>query len=501
MLLQLYLRKLEDTQGEMLQIYSTGKVCNLNTSTESHAMRRDGCQELEPDLVNIMANSRDYDILLQAWKGWRDAVGVAIGDLYPDYVKLVNLRARNKGYKDMASESLQTLYEIDDFDKLVEGLYDEIRPLYVELHTYVRRKLSSFYGSDKVGHDSLIPAHILGNMWAQQWTNIYDIVAPYPDKPSVDVTSQMISKGYTAMRMFEMADEFFQSLGFQPMPKSFWNKSVFVKPTDRDIVCHPSAEDFFTDKDVRIKMCTEVNMFDLYTIHHEMGHCQYYLSYRRQPIIFRAGANPAFHEAVGDTIALSVNTPKHLHSVGLLEADDRTYEEDINFLMRQALERVVLLPYALVIDKWRWTVYRGQISPQEYNSKWWQLRAQYQGLSPPIERSERDFDPGAKYHVAAGIPYIRYFVSFLIQFQFHKALCEEAGFQGPIHRCDIHSSKNAGQKLRHMMEIGRSRPWPDVMQVITGQRNIQTEAILEYFQPLMDWLKSQNDGNNHDNKD
>ncbi|XP_077996677.1 angiotensin-converting enzyme-like [Glandiceps talaboti] len=494
-------QEFQNIQSRMLEIYSTGEICgSKNSDVTSGNGDRSGfktstkkqCLTLEPDLIDLMAKSRDYDELLWAWKNWRDVVGVPIGKLYPEYITLLNEGARAKGYKDAVEELFLMSYDMDALDKLVEDLFEELRPLYVHLHAYVRDKLVKFYGSERVDPTSPIPAHLLGNMWAQQWSSIYDILEPYPDETSADVTSEMKSQNYTPIRMLKMADEFFQSLGLQPMPKTFWEKSVFVKPIDRDVVCHPSAEDFFVDQDVRIKMCTEVNMYDFYTVHHEMGHCQYYLNYRVQPSIYRSGANPAFHEAVGDTIALSVNTPKHLHSVGLLDTDDRTYERDINFLMRQALERITLLPYALVIDKWRWEIYRGQTKPGDYNSRYWQLRRDIQGVAPPVNRTEHDFDPGAKHHVAAGIPYIRYFVSFLIQFQFHEAVCKEAGHTGPIHRCDIYGSKEAGTKLRHMMELGRSRPWPDAMEVITGQRNIKTGSILTYFQPLMDWLQSHN---------
>ncbi|XP_071942842.1 angiotensin-converting enzyme-like [Antedon mediterranea] len=469
---------------EMLSIFAQAKVCRDPPSTE--------CLSLEPDLESIMADSRDYDELLWAWKGWRDAVGPPIGELYPQYVELRNIAARNTGHNDESDVWLEN-YEEEDFEAILDELFEEIKPLYRHLHAYVRRKLQDRY-QDRVSATGPIPAHLLGNMWAQQWDNIYDIVRPFPDLESVDITPNMREQDYTVLQMFHIANNFFTSLGLRGMPSSFWKKSMLVKPRDREVICHGSAHDMQKGNDVRIKMCTQIDYDDFYTVHHEMGHCEYYLQYRDQPLVFRAGANHGFHEAVGDTIALSVVTSDYLSKMGLLDGGEFTKNHDIDFLLRQALVKVAFLPFGFMIDKWRWDVFRGITTPENYNSKWWELRTKYQGIEAPVERTAADFDPGAKYHIPSGTPYIRYFVSFLIQFQFHEALCKAKHHEGPIHRCNIYQSKEAGDKLGAMLRMGASRPWQDAMQEITGQRRIDTSAIKSYFEPLFEWLKEQNEG-------
>ncbi|XP_054751271.2 angiotensin-converting enzyme-like [Lytechinus pictus] len=482
-------RLLQMTTNKMQTIYSVGKVC----PSDQPAGKTEGCLALEPDLENILAKNRDYDELLRVWVGWRDAVGPKIGKLYPTYVELKNEAANSGGY-DTYTDVLLEKYEDPTFEEEVDELWQEVKPMYLQLHSYVRRKLAGKYGDDKVDVRAPIPAHLLGNMWAQQWNNIYDIVEPFPNKGTIDVTDKMKEEGWTVLKMFQVANRFFKSLGLYEMPPTFWTKSMFEKPKDREVVCHGSAHDFAEYRDVRIKMCTEVNMEDLNTVHHEMGHCEYYLQYNKQPEILRGGANPGFHEAVGDTIALSVVTPDYLNQIGLLDSNKIDKSQEINYLMEVALNKIAFLPFGLLIDKWRWQVFRGEITPEEYNDKWWQLREEYQGLVPPVKRTTSDFDPGAKYHIPSGTPYIRYFVSFLIQFQFHEALCKAANNQGPLHLCNVYNSKEAGTKLKSMLEMGMSRPWPDAMEVLTGAPNMDTSAIKEYFRPLMEWLEKENDG-------
>ncbi|XP_072174092.1 angiotensin-converting enzyme-like [Diadema setosum] len=482
-------RLLQKTSNKMQTIYSVGKVCPPSQG----AGKTDGCLSLEPELEDVMARSRDYNKLLEAWKGWRDAVGPKIGRLYPVYVGLKNEAAKNGGY-DSYTDVLLELYEDPEFETKVDALWRDIKPMYLQLHAYVRRKLSQQYGVDKVDPTEPIPAHLLGNMWAQQWNNIYDIVEPYPGKGTIDVTATMKQQKWTVQTMFQVANRFFTSLGLDPMPDTFWTRSMLEKPTDREVVCHGSAHDFAKNRDVRIKMCTEVNMEDLNTVHHEMGHCEYYLQYSKQPMILRGGANPGFHEAVGDTIALSVVTPDYLHTIELLESKEIDRAQEINYLMQVALNKIAFLPFGLLIDKWRWEVFRGRITPAQYNQRWWQLRREYQGLVPPVERSSSDFDPGAKYHVPSGTPYIRYFVSFLIQFQFQESLCAAARTEGPLHLCNIYNSKEAGAKFKSMLEMGMSKPWPEAMKKLTGKAFMDTGAIKSYFRLLMDWLETENDG-------
>ena len=347
--------------------------------------------------------------------------------------------------------------------------------------------------------NKMIPAHVLGNMWAQKWFNLYDRIKPFKNASIVDVTAAMKEQGYTALKMFEMSDDFYMSLGLPTSNMSFHGKSIIEKPTNRTIVCHASAWDFLDGKDFRIKMCTSVNMGDFITVHHEMGHIMYYQMYKDQPIIFRTGATPAFHEAVGDTIALSVNTPRHLEKINLLEKYADSYEDNINTLFRMALERVAFLPFGLLIDTWRWDVFSGAVKEENWNEHWWKLREKYQKIYAPIKRTEDDFDPGAKYHVPASSQYIAYFQAHILEFQFYKALCIEAGQydpknpeKNPLHKCDFYQSHKAGDKLRNGLQLGVSRPWQEALEAISGVSDIDGSALLEYFQPLYEFLKEAN---------
>ncbi|KAH1174233.1 angiotensin-converting enzyme isoform X1 [Mauremys mutica] len=481
---ELELKEYNNILSDMETTYSVAKVCK----------GQDKCYPLDPDLTDILAKSRDYDELLFSWKGWRDASGKEIKSKYKRYVELSNKAARLNGYTDNGA-FWRSLYETPTFEADLERLYQQLQPLYLNLHAYVRRALYKKYGGERVNLKGPIPAHLLGNMWAQSWSNIFDLVMPYPSATKVDATPAMQTQGWTPERMFRESDKFFTSLGLIPMPPEFWAKSMIEKPAGREVVCHASAWDFYNRQDFRIKQCTVVNMDDLITVHHEMGHVQYFLQYKDQPISFRDGANPGFHEAIGDVMALSVSTPKHLHSISLLDQVEDNNESDINYLMSIALDKIAFLPFGYLMDQWRWKVFDGRIQEDEYNQQWWNLRLKYQGLCPPVPRSEDDFDPGAKFHIPANVPYVRYFVSFVIQFQFHQALCKAAGDTGPLHKCDIYQSKEAGTLLANAMKLGYSKPWPEAMQLITGQPNMSADALMTYFKPLTDWLIQENTRN------
>ncbi|XP_054454528.1 angiotensin-converting enzyme [Anoplopoma fimbria] len=466
--------------------YSVAQVCKENGK----------CHPLDPDLQKIMAESRDYDELLFAWKGWRDAAGKVLRQDYKKYVELANEAAKLNGHSDNGA-FWRSLYETPSFEEDLEALWRELEPLYQNVHAYVRRALYKKYGSKHINLKGPIPAHLLGNMWAQTWSGIMDLAMPYPDATQVDATPAMVSQGWNATRMFQESDKFFTSLGLLPMPQEFWDKSMLEKPSDgRQVVCHASAWDFYNKKDFRIKQCTVVTMDDLITVHHEMGHVQYFLQYKDQPVSFRDGANPGFHEAIGDVLALSVSTPKHLQSIGLLDKVENNDESDINFLMSMALDKIAFLPFGYLMDQWRWKVFDGRIPSDEYNKEWWNLRMKYQGLCPPVTRTEDDFDPGAKFHIPANVPYVRYFVSFVIQFQFHKSLCDAAKHVGPLHTCDIYKSKEAGKLLGDVMKLGFSKPWPEAMTMITGQPKMSVQPLMEYFKPLIQWLEEENNKNN-----
>lgn len=485
------LQKLEKLESDMESIYSTAKVCQFRHSEKCNI-------SLEPEITEIFTKSRSAEELCHYWTLFAENTGNKVRNHYKQYVDLENEVAQRNNFTDAAEYWLDA-YDTKDFREQVAKLWTQIRPLYLQLHAYVRRRLNEKYGDHYVRRRGPIPAHLLGNMWAQTWGNIYDIVTPFPGKSGPDVSKELIRQGYTVHKMFKTAEEFFTSINMTAMPPEFWERSMLEKPNDREVVCHASAWDFYNAKDFRIKMCTRVNEEDLFTIHHEMGHVEYFLQYKHQPTVYREGANPGFHEAVGDTISLSVQTAKHLHKIGLLHNVTKDHETTINELFKTGLEKIAFLPFGYLMDLWRWGVFKGEVSPEEYNKHWWKLRHEYQGIEPPVHRSEEDFDPGAKYHIVAAVPYIRYFVSFVIQFQFHRALCEKAGefdpknpSKQPLHECDIYNSTQAGNLLKDMLALGSSKPWPEAMEAITGQREMDASALMQYFEPLYKWLEKEN---------
>ena len=448
------------------------------------------CLDLE-DITKIMATSRDAKQLLEVWAGWH-SVAPPIKEKYARYVELANKGARELGFKDTGA-LWRSKYDMPpgDFAAELDRLWEQVRPLYVSLHAYVRWKLREKYG-DVVPANGPLPAHLLGNMWAQTWDNIYPLVAPQSADPGYDLTQILKSRKTDAVQMVKYGEGFFSSLGFDPLPKTFWDRSMFTKPKDREVVCHASAWDIDYVDDLRIKMCIDITAEDFVTIHHELGHNYYQRAYNAQPPLFRDSANDGFHEAIGDTVALSV-TPEYLVKLGLLSsAPDAS--KDIGLLLQKALEKVAFLPFGLLIDQWRWKVFSGEITPADYNKAWWALRLKYQGVAAPIARKDEDFDPGAKYHVPAGVPYTRYFLADILQFQFHRALTKTAGCTGPLNRCSIYGNAAAGKRLQDTLAMGQSRPWPDALDALTGQRQMDATAIRDYFAPLQKWLDEQNKG-------
>ena len=380
----------------------------------------------------------------------------------------------------------------EEFQAEIERLWTQVEPLYRELHTYVRRKLIEKYGDAARRPDGMIPAHLLGNMWAQEWGNIYDVVAPPSGPMPYDLGAILKARNTDAPHLVRYGEGFYKSLGFDPLPDTFWKRSMLAHPRDRDVVCHASAWDIDNQRDVRIKACFQPTADDFVTVHHELGHNYYQMAYRNQPFFFQNGANDGFHEAIGDSIALNV-TPDYLKKLGLIEQVPPP-SADIPLLLHTALDKIAFLPFGLLIDKWRWQVYAGQVTPEHYNSAWWALREKYQGIAPPVVRSEAEFDPGAKYHIPGNVPYMRYFLARVYQFQFYRAMCQAAGYKGPLNRCSVYGSKEAGARLNAMLSMGQSKPWPEALKVMTETGKADASAIVEYFQPLLDWLKEQNKG-------
>lgn len=488
--------------------YGSGKWCPEGAGRDDKR-----CQDLGA-LSTIMAQSRDPKELLTAWTRWR-TVSPAMKANYARFVELGNEGARSIDFADMG-ELWRSGYDMPpaEFEAETERLWQQVRPLYEQLHCYVRGRLAKKYPND-VKDTGTLPAHLLGNMWSQEWSEIFPLVEPYPGRAPLDVTAALKAQKWDAKRMVKQAESFFTGLGLRSLPDTFFERSLFLKPQDRDVECHASAWDVDFKGDVRIKMCIETTEADLVTIHHELGHIYYYMYYDDKSILYQSGAHDGFHEAIGDALALSV-TPTYLRSIGLLKADKKagakgagakgakgsgtkagaeSADKDlINEQLKVALDKIAFLPFGRMIDQWRWDVFSGKVPEAQWNVHWWKLREQYQGIHAPITRPADAFDPGAKYHIPGNTPYVRYFLSFIIQFQFYQALCQAAGHTGPLHTCSFAGSKEAGDRLAKVLAMGSSKPWPDAMEAFTGQRKMDASALMTYFQPLQAWLAQENAG-------
>jgi peptidyl-dipeptidase A len=478
---------------ELDAMYGEGKYCPKGKTVLRAGKDEKGCFNLDA-LSDVIAESRNYDDLTEAWVGWH-SIAPPMRPKYQRFAELANEGARELGFADLGV-MWRSRYDMPaaDFEKEAARLYGQVKPLYQSLHCYARGKLQNKYGKDKVPDGKAIPAHLLGNMWAQQWNRVYDdLLKPYPGASIESADRQLQAQKWDAVRMTKSAESFYTSIGFPALPQTFWERSMLMRPRDREVVCHASAWDMANGDDVRIKMCMKPLEEDLFTIYHELGHVYYYIWYKDQPELFQDGAQDGFHEAIGDTVNLSV-TPGYLHQIGLVSAVKPSQEAVINQQMKMALDKIAFLPFGKLIDEWRWAVFDGRVKPTEYNKAWWELREKYQGVSAPVPRSEADFDPGAKYHIPGNTSYTRYFLSFILQFQFHKALCDAAGFKGPLHECSIFNNKTAGEKYAAMLKLGSSQPWQDTLEKLTGTRDMDASAIIDYFRPLEAWLEDQNKG-------
>uniref|UniRef100_UPI0039BD93C6 Angiotensin-converting enzyme 2 n=1 Tax=Homo sapiens TaxID=9606 RepID=UPI0039BD93C6 len=486
-------KRLNTILNTMSTIYSTGKVCNPDNPQE--------CLLLEPGLNEIMANSLDYNERLWAWESWRSEVGKQLRPLYEEYVVLKNEMARANHYEDYG-DYWRGDYEVNGVDGYdysrgqliedVEHTFEEIKPLYEHLHAYVRAKLMNAYPS-YISPIGCLPAHLLGDMWGRFWTNLYSLTVPFGQKPNIDVTDAMVDQAWDAQRIFKEAEKFFVSVGLPNMTQGFWENSMLTDPGNvQKAVCHPTAWDLGKG-DFRILMCTKVTMDDFLTAHHEMGHIQYDMAYAAQPFLLRNGANEGFHEAVGEIMSLSAATPKHLKSIGLLSPDfQEDNETEINFLLKQALTIVGTLPFTYMLEKWRWMVFKGEIPKDQWMKKWWEMKREIVGVVEPVPHDETYCDPASLFHVSNDYSFIRYYTRTLYQFQFQEALCQAAKHEGPLHKCDISNSTEAGQKLFNMLRLGKSEPWTLALENVVGAKNMNVRPLLNYFEPLFTWLKDQN---------
>lgn len=476
------------------------ELATLTTRMSSRYGKGKGTLDGKPingsDIEAAMGTTRDPAKLKEMWVSWNDNVGAPMRADYTRMTAISNAGAKELGFADVGA-MWRSGYDMTprQFEALTDQIWKEVEPLYLSLHTYVRWKLNEKYGDAVQPKTGPIRSDLLGNMWAQEWGNIYDLVAPKgAGDLGYDTGDLLKAKGYDPVRMVKQGEAFYSSLGFAPLPETFWQRSQIVKPADREVICHASAWDIDNMDDIRIKMCTKVNGDDFVTIHHELGHNYYQRAYKNQPYLYKNGANDGFHEAIGDTVALSI-TPDYLVKIGLLQpAQVPAADKDIGLLLRQAMDKVAFLPFGLLVDKWRWDVFSGKIAPGQYQQGWDALRLKYQGIVPPVARDETKFDAGAKYHIPGTVPYARYFLARVLQFQFYKAACEQAGWKGPLHRCSFYGDKAVGEKLNAMLSMGQSKPWPDALQVMTGTRQMSGKALVEYFAPLKTWLDQQNKG-------
>ena len=478
---------------ELEAMYGEGKYCPTGKTLLKFKPEDKGCKNID-DLGEIIATSRNYDEITEAWVGWH-SIARPMRPKYQRFAELANEGAREMGFQDLGV-LWRSRYDMPaaDFEKEAERLYQQVKPLYESLHCYARGRLQKKYGKDKVPDGKPIPAQLLGNMWAQQWNRVYDdMLKPYPAASIESADRQLKAQKWDAVRMMKSAESFFTSIGFPALPQTFWERSMLTRPRDREVVCHASAWDMDDKDDVRIKMCTKPLEEDLFTAYHELGHVYYFIWYKDQPALYQDGAHDGFHEAIGDAVNLSV-TPGYLHQIGLVGAVKPSPEAVINEQMKMALDKIAFLPFGKLIDEWRWAVFDGRIKPADYNKAWWELRQKYQGLSAPVPRTEEDFDPGAKYHIPGNTPYTRYFLSFILQFQLHKGLCDAAGFKGPLNECSIYGNTEAGRRYAEMLKLGSSQPWPDTLEKLTGTRQMDASAIIDYFKPLEAWLDEQNKG-------
>lgn len=472
--------RLAEIAAKLEGMYGAGKSCSPNGD----------CRDLET-LEKVFSESDDANELLKAWRDWR-SVAEPMRPLYAEMISLANEGARELHFDDLG-DLWRSQYDMDPeaFEAEMMRLWEQVKPLYEALHCHVRAKLNEKYGDAFVPLDRAIPAHLLGNMWAQDWSGLYPILVPAPEQPSIDVTAALKERGYTPLSLTRLAERFFTSLGFDPLPKTFWERSLFTKPADRDVVCHASAWDVHLNNDLRLKMCIKIDQEDLITLHHELGHHYYYQSYYTLPTILQEGANDGFHEGIGDTLALSV-TPQYLAQSGILKEASEHPLALLNQQLKMGLEKLSFLPFGLLVDQWRWRVFSGAVDESEYTKLWWELREKYQGIRAPVERSQSAFDPGAKYHIPGHTPYMRYFIAHILQFQFHRALCEQSGHRGPLHSCSIYGSKAAGERLKATLALGASEPWPIALERLTGSSLMDASALIEYFKPLHTYLKAQN---------
>ncbi|UYZ63832.1 M2 family metallopeptidase [Hymenobacter weizhouensis] len=438
------------------------------------------------DLDELLRKERNPLKRQQIWEASK-AIGPTLKDGLLNLRELRNQTVQALGYPDYFT------YQASDYGlsreemmQLVRKINEELRPLYRELHTYARYELAKKYGVKQV--PDYLPASWLPNRWGQDWSAMVDV-------QGLNIDPVLAKKG--AEWQVQQAERFYQSLGFPALPQSFYEKSSLY-PLPKDATYkknnHASAWHLDLNQDVRSLMSVEGNTEWYETTHHELGHIYYYLTYTNPqvPVLLRQGANRAYHEAMGSLMGLAATQKPFLAGLSLVDANAKT--DQTQTLLKEALNYAVFIPFASgVMSEWENSFYADKLPADQLNARWWQLCKQYQGIVPPTARGENYLDPATKTHINDDpAQYYDYALSYVILFQLHDHIAKKILKQDP-HATNYYGSKEVGQFLADIMRPGSSKDWRTVLKEKTGE-DLSARAMVEYFEPLMAYLKQQNKG-------
>ena len=396
-----------------------------------------------PALERLFAESRETDERLDAWLGWRRSAAPG-RPAYRRFVELANAGARELGFAD-AGARRRAAYDLppEALGAELDRAWNDLRPLYESLHCLVRERLGETYGTAVAPPDAAIPAHLLASPWGGRWDELHDLVRTRDRDLWDDLTRSLERRRVDAAAMAGLGERFFRSLGLGALPATFRERSLLVPPAEPERACRPGAWHIDAGADVRLRMCVEGTGADFVTVHEMLGRAHYQWAYRFQDPLFRGGAAAgAFEVAVGGAMGLSM-TPGYFVRAGLIERAPAA--DDIDVLLRRALDALAYVPFGLAVDRWRRGVFSGAVGVEAYNRTWWDLRRAYQGVGPAAPRSEAAFDPGAEAPVALNRRVLPGVIGRILQFQVHRALCEAAGDTRPLHRCTVFESPEAGR--------------------------------------------------------
>lgn len=438
------------------------------------------------DLDEILRDETNLDKRLKAWEASKE-VGKVLKDGLVNLRRLRNETVQALDYPDFFAYQVSdyglTTHEMMD---MMQRLNQELRPLYRELHTYARYELAKKYGVRQV--PDLLPAHWLPNRWAQDWGAMLEV-------EGLDIDGVLSTK--SAEWIVKEGENFYTSLGFPALPKTFWERSnLYPYPADSSVKKnnHASAWHLDLNSDVRSLMSVEPNPEWFETSNHELGHIYYFMTYTNPdvPPVLRGGANRAFHEAMGSMMGMAAMQKPYLIGRGLVDKGVKT--DSIRLLLREALQHVVFIPFSAgVMSEFEKALYADGLPPDQFNDKWWELAQKYQGIVPPSERSDEYCDAATKTHINDdAAQYYDYALSTVLMFQLHQHIAEKILHQSPT-ATNYYGNKEVGDFLKKIMYPGASGNWRDVLKEATGE-DMNARAMLRYFEPLMTWLKEQNKG-------